>query len=170
MAGNVFLARTLAEDGRSRASAGAAPDRHDSFVAEQRARIVFDLAASDSVSFNRDEEFLTVAEIAELFKMNPQTVRNWIDNGQLDAVRVGRLVRVRGSDLQRFISEQTANEPLVVGRRRARRARNAIAALSWSMGSASEQEKREMIDQLRDVSDAVQSLAEALEADASGRD
>jgi hypothetical protein len=28
-----------------------------------------------------DEEFLTVAEVAELLKLNQQTVRNWIDQG-----------------------------------------------------------------------------------------
>src|SRR5450755_270386 len=46
------------------------------------------------------ETFLTVAEIAELLKLNPQTVRNWIDRGDLSAVRVGsRRVRVKQSDL-----------------------------------------------------------------------
>src|SRR5450755_2967659 len=50
------------------------------------------------------ETFLTVAEIAELLKLNPQTVRNWIDRGELSAVRVGsRRVRVKQSDLDRFI-------------------------------------------------------------------
>src|SRR5450755_3411331 len=45
------------------------------------------------------ETFLTVAEIAELLKLNPQTVRNWIDRGELSAVRVGsRRVRVKQSD------------------------------------------------------------------------
>jgi excisionase family DNA binding protein len=33
------------------------------------------------------DEFLTVAEIAGLLKLNQQTVRNWIDNGSLVAVR-----------------------------------------------------------------------------------
>lgn len=49
------------------------------------------------------EEFLTVAEVAELLKLNQQTVRNWIDHGSLPAVRVGRRVRIRRSDLERVI-------------------------------------------------------------------
>ena len=42
-----------------------------------------------------EESFLTVAEVAELLKLNQQTVRNWIDQGSLPAVRVGRRVRIR---------------------------------------------------------------------------
>jgi excisionase family DNA binding protein len=50
-----------------------------------------------------DEEFLTVAEIAAMLKLNPQTVRNWIDKGYLPAVRVGRRVRILRSDLQQLL-------------------------------------------------------------------
>jgi excisionase family DNA binding protein len=35
------------------------------------------------------DEFLNVAEVAELLKLNPQTIRNWLDRGELPAVRVG---------------------------------------------------------------------------------
>ena len=50
------------------------------------------------------ETFWTVAEIAEQLKLNSQTIRNWIDQGSLPAVRVGpRRVRVRQSDLDAFL-------------------------------------------------------------------
>jgi excisionase family DNA binding protein len=40
--------------------------------------------------------YLTVGEVAELLRLNQQTVRNWIDRGELPAVRVGeRRVRIR---------------------------------------------------------------------------
>jgi excisionase family DNA binding protein len=52
-----------------------------------------------------DDTFLTVAEVAELLKLNPQTVRNWIDAGSLPAHKVGRRVRIRRSDLDRKIEE-----------------------------------------------------------------
>jgi len=31
------------------------------------------------------ETFLTVAEVADLLKLNQQTIRNWIDQGNLPA-------------------------------------------------------------------------------------
>ena len=51
------------------------------------------------------EEFLTVADVAELLKLNQQTVRNWIDQGSLPAVRVGRRVRIKRSDLERVLED-----------------------------------------------------------------
>ncbi len=50
-----------------------------------------------------NESFLTVAEVAELLRLNQQTVRNWIDAGSLPAVRVGRRVRIKRSDLNRIL-------------------------------------------------------------------
>ena len=55
------------------------------------------------MSADRDESFLTVAEVADWFKVNQQTVRNWIDQGRLPAVRVGRRVRIRRSDFDRIL-------------------------------------------------------------------
>jgi excisionase family DNA binding protein len=50
-----------------------------------------------------EESFLTVAEVAELLKLNQQTVRNWIDAGSLPAIRVGRRVRIKRADLDRIL-------------------------------------------------------------------
>lgn len=52
-----------------------------------------------------EESYLTVAEVAELLKLNQQTVRNWIDQGSLPAVRVGRRVRIKRSDLERVLDQ-----------------------------------------------------------------
>jgi excisionase family DNA binding protein len=52
-----------------------------------------------------EESFLTVAEVAEVLKLNQQTVRNWIDQGSLPALRVGRRVRIRRSDFERILSD-----------------------------------------------------------------
>jgi excisionase family DNA binding protein len=51
-----------------------------------------------------DDEFLTVNEIAEHLRLTQQTVRNWIDQGSLPAIRVGRRVRVRRIDFDRLVS------------------------------------------------------------------
>ena len=52
-----------------------------------------------------DDEFLTVKEIADRLKLNQQTVRNWIDQDKLPAVRIGRRVRVRRVDLDRVLAQ-----------------------------------------------------------------
>jgi excisionase family DNA binding protein len=51
------------------------------------------------------DSLLTVAEVAELLKLNQATIRNWIDRGELPAVQVGqRRVRIKQSDLDDLIS------------------------------------------------------------------
>ena len=55
--------------------------------------------------------FLTVAEVAEMLKLNQQTVRNWIDQGSLPALRVGRRVRIKRSDFERVLAESYTGEP-----------------------------------------------------------
>jgi excisionase family DNA binding protein len=51
------------------------------------------------------DELLTVKEVAELLKLNQQTIRNMIDRGELGHVRVGqRRVRVRRSQLDAFLA------------------------------------------------------------------
>jgi len=63
------------------------------------------LATSPSSVNESNETYLTVAEVAELLKLNQQTVRNWIDRGELPAVRVGsRRVRIRQSDLDEALA------------------------------------------------------------------
>lgn len=48
-------------------------------------------------------EFLTAQEIARSLKLHPQTVRNRIVAGTVPAVRIGRRVRVRRADFDRFL-------------------------------------------------------------------
>ena len=52
-----------------------------------------------------EDSFLTVAEVAEMLKLNQQTVRNWIDQGSLPALRVGRRVRIKRSDFERVLAQ-----------------------------------------------------------------
>jgi excisionase family DNA binding protein len=52
-----------------------------------------------------EDSFLTVAEVAGILKLNQQTVRNWIDQGSLPALRVGRRVRIRRSDFERVLAD-----------------------------------------------------------------
>lgn len=57
-----------------------------------------------------EEQFLTVAEVAELLKLNPQTIRNWIDARSLPATHVGRRVRIKRSELEAFIDGRSLHD------------------------------------------------------------
>jgi len=59
-----------------------------------------------------EETYLTVAEVAGMLKLNQQTVRNWIDQGSLPALRMGRRVRIKRSDFERVIAESYTAAPV----------------------------------------------------------
>jgi len=60
-------------------------------------------------------DLLTVKEVAQRLKVNPQTVRRWIRAGLIPASRVGRRQwRVRGDDMER----RTEPGPVELARRR----------------------------------------------------
>ena len=48
--------------------------------------------------------FMTTHEIAELLKVSEATVRSWIHEGELRAVRFGREFRVAVKDLEAFVN------------------------------------------------------------------
>jgi excisionase family DNA binding protein len=50
-----------------------------------------------------DDAFLTVADIAGLLKLNQQTVRNWIERGELPAYHLGRRIGVSRRDFEAFV-------------------------------------------------------------------
>jgi excisionase family DNA binding protein len=112
-----------------------------------------------------DEEFFTVAEVAERLKMNEQTIRNWIDRGELPAIRLGaRRVRVRQADLDRFIeagapAPDTDKDQIVVQSRR---------ALAKALGKPrSSTDDAALVAALQELSRASAALAEALTPDAA---
>jgi excisionase family DNA binding protein len=49
------------------------------------------------------DEFLTVAEVAQKLRLSQATIRNWLDEGRLPHVRIGRRVRIVRADLDRFM-------------------------------------------------------------------
>jgi excisionase family DNA binding protein len=50
-----------------------------------------------------DDDFMTVADVARVLKLNQQTVRNWINAGTLPALHIGRRVRIGRSDFDRLV-------------------------------------------------------------------
>jgi excisionase family DNA binding protein len=49
------------------------------------------------------QQLLTVPQVAGQFQVTAQTIRNWIDQGVLPAVRVGRAFRVRREDVDALL-------------------------------------------------------------------
>jgi excisionase family DNA binding protein len=50
------------------------------------------------------EEYLTVYEAAVLFKVNPQTIRRYIKNGEIRAYKASRkVIRIRRKDFNNFV-------------------------------------------------------------------
>jgi len=60
---------------------------------------------------------LTVPEVAAEFQVTAQTIRNWIDQGILPAVRVGRGYRIRRADVDELMTRASANSASLATRR-----------------------------------------------------
>ena len=70
------------------------------------------MPTNHSTQHHSEERFLMVAEVAERLRVSRQTVRNWIERGQLAAVRVGtRRVRVREDELEWFLAAGETSQP-----------------------------------------------------------
>lgn len=56
--------------------------------------------------------FYTVEEVASLLKVHPNTVRGWIRQGKLNAIKVNTLTRIREADLETFMKPFKENQPV----------------------------------------------------------
>lgn len=50
-------------------------------------------------------ELLTVEEVAEYLKMNPQVIRRWLREGKLPGSKIGRAWRVSKQDIDDMIKK-----------------------------------------------------------------
>lgn len=48
----------------------------------------------------------SVRQVADQLGVHPETVRRLIHDGRLEAVRVGRVLRIHGSELDGFLARQ----------------------------------------------------------------
>ncbi len=53
-----------------------------------------------------DDKMLTVQQVADQIQVNPETVRNWIRIGELDALDIGGEYRISRADLDDFIQRR----------------------------------------------------------------
>lgn len=49
------------------------------------------------------ETYYTVQEVAEKFKVSDRTVRNWIEEGKLEAFKFGREYRIPETSIQALL-------------------------------------------------------------------
>lgn len=49
--------------------------------------------------------FYTTGDLARILAVRPKTVRTWIEDGQVNAVKVGRQWRIPMSELDRLVGE-----------------------------------------------------------------
>ena len=69
------------------------------------------------------DDLLTTAEVAQLLRVDPSTVRRYIDAGQLAGIRLpGRGVRVERAELGRMLDRHRTSTPLTLGRDQVTRA------------------------------------------------
>jgi len=52
-------------------------------------------------------KLLTVQDVAHIMGVKAKTVYRWIKSGELEAVKIGRLLRITEAALQRFIERNT---------------------------------------------------------------
>jgi excisionase family DNA binding protein len=64
-----------------------------------------------------DLPLLTVPQVAQEFQVTAQTIRNWIDQGVLPAVRVGRAFRIRRGDVDALLARVQAESESVATHR-----------------------------------------------------
>ena len=51
-----------------------------------------------------DAQVITIKEAAAIFRVCTRTVRRMIDRGELNAIRVGRSVRLRAGDMENIVN------------------------------------------------------------------
>jgi excisionase family DNA binding protein len=51
-------------------------------------------------------ELVSVREVARRLGVHPETIRRLIHDGRLEAIRIGRVLRVESSELERFLARQ----------------------------------------------------------------
>jgi hypothetical protein len=100
-------------------------------------------------------------------------VRNWIDQGRLPAVRIGRRVRIRRADLDRLLAQGTTAavepHPVTVAPTDAlEQLGQALERARRLLGRRSATRRVELADGLQELTDAVAAALHTL-ADDSGQ-
>jgi excisionase family DNA binding protein len=104
--------------------------------------------------------------------LNPQTVRNYIDRGELGAVRVGRRVRVPRAELDRILAQGVtlpaeSARPAVAVSDASDELAQALECARRLLGRRSAARRAELAEGLQQLADAVAAAIE-LRSDRAG--
>ena len=69
--------------------------------------VLYDKVMKNKHKLNEQDEYLTLAEVSELLRVHPNTLRNWDINGVLIATRIGvkKIRRYKKTDIENFIKK-----------------------------------------------------------------
>jgi len=54
----------------------------------------------------KQQEWLTVAQSAEILQLNPMTILRWIKAGKLPASKIGKSYRIASAVLRKYLSDR----------------------------------------------------------------
>ena len=99
-------------------------------------------------------------------------MRNWIDDGRLPAVRIGRRVRVRRVDLDRVLSQGATGEiePPALTAEAIEQLTEALERARRLLGRISGARRADLAEGLRELTEAVATSIQTLSDDSSARD
>ena len=55
----------------------------------------------------RDETLIKVKDAAEALSLSPRTVRDWVQSGRIEFVRLGGAIRIKGKTVKALIKSGT---------------------------------------------------------------
>ncbi len=113
------------------------------------------------------EEYLTINEIARHLKLNHQTIRNWIAQGRLPAIRIGRRIRIRRADLDVILAQGTTTpitpDPSPVPAAEAHdQLAHALSRARRLLGRRSAARRAELAETLQELADAATAAIQPL--------
>lgn len=73
----------------------------------KRTPSVYQIPKSALMKLHPPTDWLTLGEAAQLLRLSPWSVRNFIKKGELPTIRLGRAIRLARRDLDRFMEQHT---------------------------------------------------------------
>lgn len=58
-----------------------------------------------------EEKFLTTEQVAQILQVHPFTILKFLKEGQLNGIKLGRVYRIKKSDVEEFIEERMMKKP-----------------------------------------------------------